>query len=72
MSIFDILSMYPNILKQIKVLEYQFNEVSYYGSGNASGRLRFTNNHNPNKTYVSLEYFIKLLANIFLVKNKRC
>ena len=67
MSLYDLLSLYPNILKRAKVWELKFNEVLYYGSGNASGRIRFTNNHNPNKTYVSFIHFKILLANIFIV-----
>ena len=67
MSTYDLLSLYPNILKRAKLWEYQFNEVLYYGSGNASGRIRFTNNHEPNKTDVSFKHFKKLLANVSIV-----
>ena len=49
----DILSMFPNIYKRAKVWQFQFDEVLFFGSGNASGKLRFTNYYDPIKNYVS-------------------
>ena len=47
MNFLEIMKLFPNIKKLSKVWEYNYNEIMYYGSGNASGRLRFTNHHHP-------------------------
>ena len=43
-----LISMFPNLYKQAKVWIYEYDKVLYFGSGNASGRLRFTSHHDPN------------------------
>ena len=45
MSFLDLLSLSPNIHKIVKVWEYQYDKVWYFGLKNASGTLRFTNHH---------------------------
>ena len=49
----DILNMFPNIYKRAKVWQFQFDEVLFFGSGNACGKLRFTNYYDPIKNDVS-------------------
>ena len=46
-NFFDLMKLFPKIKKQSKILEYNYDKIRYYGSGNASGRLRFTNHHHP-------------------------
>ena len=48
MSYIECLSILPHFYKLDKIWEYQYNKVLFFGSGNASGRLRFTNHHNAN------------------------
>ena len=47
MNFLDIMKLFPNVKKLSKVWEYNYDQIMYYGSGNASGRLRFTNHHHP-------------------------
>ena len=39
--------MFPYFYNYDKIWEYKYNKVLFFGSGNASGRLRFTNHHDP-------------------------
>ena len=45
MSFLELLSLSSNIYRRVKMWEYQYDKVWYFGSKNASGTLRFTNHH---------------------------
>ena len=48
MSFIDIINLFPNLYKLEKVWEFEFGKTLFFGSKNASRKLRFTNNHNGN------------------------
>ena len=37
----NLLSVFPNIYKRAKVWEFEYDKLLFFGSGNASARLRF-------------------------------
>ena len=43
-----VASFFPNIYQKSKLMIYKYDKILYYGSGNASGRMRFTTHHDPN------------------------
>ena len=47
MNFLDIMKSFPNVYKFVKMWKYNYDQIRYYGSGNASGKLRFTNHHHP-------------------------
>ena len=66
MNIVDILSVYPGIYKLMKIWQFKFGETMYFGSGNASGTLRFTNNYSSNVSLTKLIIlFIMILSSYF-------
>ena len=52
MSFYYIVSVNEHFSKLDKLWEYEYDKVLFFGSGNASGRLRFTTHHNPNDSKV--------------------
>ena len=52
MSFVDVLSLIPNIYERAKVWEFEYDKIWYFGFGNSSGTLRFTNNHDPNNSVI--------------------
>lgn len=52
MSFYDIISVNEHFSKLDKLWEYEYDNVLFFGSGNASGRLRFTNHHNSSDSEV--------------------
>ena len=50
MSYSDIINAFPNIYKLTKVWYYNYDELLFFGSNNASGRLRITTDHDLNYT----------------------
>ena len=50
MSYFSFLSLSSNIYKIAKVWQFEEGKICFFGSQNASGKLRFTNNHHINDT----------------------
>ena len=52
MSFVDVLRLIPDIYERAKVWEFEYDKIWYFGSGNSSGTLRFTNNHDINQTAI--------------------
>ena len=50
MSFLVLISLLPRIYKRAKTWKYQYDTVLFFGSRNASGRLKFTTHHDPNDT----------------------
>ena len=44
----SLFNFYPGFKKKFKVWEFEYDKVLFFGSKNASGKLRFTNTHDPN------------------------
>ena len=44
MNYISLLKLSPNIYNRAKIWEFEINKVLFFGSKNASGRLRFTDN----------------------------
>ena len=67
MSFLELLSLSSNIHRRVKIWEYQYDKVWYFGSKNASGTLRFTNHHDHYEqvtiqiTFEILRVLIKLI-----------
>lgn len=53
MSVLSIIKLFPNLLKKVKIWEYEFDKKWYFGSGNQSETLYFTNHHNPNNSVIN-------------------
>ena len=47
MNFLELMKRFPNVYRLSKIWEYNYDQIMYYGSGNASGKLRFTNHHHP-------------------------
>ena len=47
MNFLELMKRFPNVYRLSKIWEYNYDQIKYYGSGNASGKLRFTNQHHP-------------------------
>ena len=43
-----LISLFPHLYKQAKVMVYEYNKILYFGSGNQSGRMKFTTHHDSN------------------------
>ena len=50
MSYDKIIYGYPNIYKLTKYWDYNYDKSLFFGSNNASGKLRITTHHDPNNT----------------------
>ena len=48
-----MMSLLPNIYKKIRIWEYEHDKIWYFGPNNASGKLRFTNHHDPNTQVIN-------------------
>ena len=52
MNLIDVLSLIPNHYQRAKVWEFEYDKIWYFGSRNASGTLRFTNDHDLNNSVI--------------------
>ena len=52
MNLIDVLGLIPNIYQRAKVWEFEYDKIWYFGPGNSSGTLRFTNNHDLNDSVI--------------------
>lgn len=53
MNFISLISLFPNIYKKVKIWEYEYDKTWYFGPGNASAKLRFTNHHDLNTQVIN-------------------
>ena len=57
-DLLSLLNFYPGFKKKLRVWEFEYDKVLFFGSRNHSGKLLFTNTHDPNDQVNSKYIFI--------------